>query len=69
MRDRVDYVIGAFDAADGGFDLYKINVALWSKHARPGSPGSKVGSKLTLLTRGRLEQVGDPMGHIQLDAS
>lgn len=66
MRDRIDYVIGAFEAADGGFDLYKISVGLWSKYARPGSPGSKVGAKLTLLTRGRLEQYGEPMGHIHL---
>jgi hypothetical protein len=69
MRDRIDYVIGAFEAEDGGFDLYKASVALWAKHARPGSPGSRMGSKLTLLTRGRLEQFGTSMGRIHIDST
>ncbi len=66
MRDRVDYVIGAFEAADGAFNLYKIGVESWTKYSRPGSPGSKVGAKLTLLTRGRVEQYGEPMGQVHL---
>lgn len=66
MRDRIDYVIGAFEADDGGFDLYKISAASWTEYARPGSPGSKAGSKLTLLTKTRLVQFGMPIGRVHI---
>jgi|GEM_PF-3767553 len=66
MRDRIDYVVGAFEAGEGIFDVYKVDIETWAKHARPGSSGTANKDKLTLLSRSRLVELGKSLGNVRL---
>jgi hypothetical protein len=66
MRDRVAFVVAAFQRREGHFELYRMTPAVWSGHANEASKGATVRGRLTYNNLARFRQFGESLGEIEL---
>lgn len=67
MRDRVDCIVCAEQAADGMFNLYKVTPEQWEENATHPPKRNRNHGAQTHLSRSAWRRIGEDLGKVEID--
>ncbi len=67
MRERVAYIIAAFQSNEGHFNLYRISPEDWHEHANETTENHQNHGRVTLLSRSVCQRIGEDIGEVDID--
>ena len=67
MRDRVTFVIGAFQTDEGYFHLLRITPSEWKTHAHGASPSNPNIGRISFVSRSTFHQIGEDLGEVDIE--
>ncbi len=67
VRDRVAFIIAAFQQREGHFELYRLTPELWAKNCNDVAASNPNHGRLTMSNRSRFRQFGESLGEIQIE--